>query len=716
MARSFSVSAIFTAVNRLSAPVAAMGRQISQFASSVRTSSRFAGSSLAGVAADANRAALSISNALNSITFSRLQQRLSQLRSQLRQAASGINNAGNNIAGFGASGVAAGYGLNKTLDAVREKEAVQGSLGIEYTKDNKSMTPAERMRVGQEQYARTAELATKLPGSVETVGLLRALMHRKGVEGNMENITGLTNLLTGMGKGTLDHEALSAFQSTLTGNQSDLMERVGLKLHTEDGKISYRKDDGTEVKFKNFTDQLKYLIDYGTKNFPDATKIAMSSTAGVESNLGDAAATASVSTWENSGGLKLYKDTVQELTKALSDLTPKMTDVIKPAVEFFKANDKIFKGILIGVPGLIVLGAALKVLAVSLSGFSILLSPVGLAIAAMGAAALIAFKDFDSFKSVLPTFEQLKNAIESIRNIFLNGISAIKQWASEHQRLIKFVGGFIAAFAGMSAIVAVVTGFVTVISSLPAIIGGIGILLTGLSLPMVAIAAAAGLIYANWDIIAPAITKSVNAVTNFGGSIGTMVFDCINYLNNLGATIGTAIFDGVQLAKEYFNKFKIWLLTPIDFTPLFDALAKVFNIVIEKIKSLWQEFKTWMLTPIDFSALFRNLTEAFNSAVSSIKSTWQSLNLSTPAVPKLQPQSTPASSAINKTFMQPTAYQPPVNVHINQQNMHNVSSTGHVQTTTKNNINGGRLVYNNNANTGQSRRTQLLNNQQHVFA
>jgi hypothetical protein len=99
----------------------------------------------------------------------------------------------------------------------------------------------------------------------------------------------------------------------------------------------------------------------------------MASTAGVESNAGDAKDNAIVSMWDNTGALTLYKEKVQELTNILTNATPEATKFVKSVADLSKEYPNVTNAILVGIPSLAALGLGLKALSFALSPFQILI-------------------------------------------------------------------------------------------------------------------------------------------------------------------------------------------------------------------------------------------------------------------------------------------------------------------------------------------------------
>jgi hypothetical protein len=375
---NFNISTVFSAINNMTAPIRQMQQSLLNFNNQVNHSNQ------------------TLNRFGNNKSLGKLQIQVVNLKNHFKDLSGAMNSAGNKLTTIGTIGTVGGLAaLSTSLDPVRAKEAVQGALGIEYTKKDQKMNYKDRMKVGQQQYEYTASIAPKLPGAITTLGSLRSLMHKYGTEGNLDTITGITNLLPGMMKGKLDDEVVSGLQAVLSGNQSDLFEKVGLKLFTDDkthlhGFKSF-DDKGKEQKitFKNPDEMLRYIIKFGLIKFPDATKVAMESTEGKESNLGDAKNNFIVELWTKTGALAIYQKKVEEITQAFDNFTPQGTKIVTQISGWINKNEELFNGILIGVPSLIAAGLAFKAIGFAVSGFSFLVPVIAALVSPIGAVVIV---------------------------------------------------------------------------------------------------------------------------------------------------------------------------------------------------------------------------------------------------------------------------------------------------------------------------------------
>lgn len=413
MARSFNISAIFSAVDKLTQPVKQMSRQISQFASVTKSASQAANSAFNSTGNAAQSAGNKIKNAFNSINFNKLQFQLKNIQGHMKDFAS--------MGAKVSAGLAVtGYAANKSLNPVRDYESARNALSVAFTAKDDKMTMADRMKVGEKQYQDTADMASKLPGSVVDIAQFRALLESEGAKSSQQFIQGFTDGLPRLGKSVLDNEYMNAVQSTLMGNQSDLMEKLKLKSFTDDKKGKGLRDlfTGQEHFFKNNADKLAYISQFIAKHYKGGTELAMASTGGVESNFGDATDSGFVKVWKDSGGLKLYTDLVKEFTGIVTKLATTITPFVKTFVDFISRHKELAYSIVIAIPavtalvtGFVALSHALipiilitKVLGVSLAGVGALAGGLALGIgviAAMGGALAALYIYWDDLKQLL---------------------------------------------------------------------------------------------------------------------------------------------------------------------------------------------------------------------------------------------------------------------------------------------------------------------------
>lgn len=153
MARRFEISALFTAINHMSAPIAAMGRDLSRFARVVSSTSSTARRDFGAIDAairqvttrmgipvrstmftrlemDGRRAASRLQTSLNSINLNRL-------HSNLRRVSSDLSNLGHSATRLGAIGMAAGgFLMGKSFDIAKDDEVQKIRLKAEFGDTN----------------------------------------------------------------------------------------------------------------------------------------------------------------------------------------------------------------------------------------------------------------------------------------------------------------------------------------------------------------------------------------------------------------------------------------------------------------------------------------------------------------------------------------------------------------------------------------------------
>lgn len=373
MSHQFNIATVFSAVNNLTAPIRVMTQQINQFAHAAGAASVSTAASLNTAGAAANTLHRNL-NSFNYLNFNVLTSRLRGVTEQINNLSRGFSRAGNAALGVGLAGVAAGFGLNQTLEPERVAQRATGALGVIYAP---GMSIDEQERIGKKQFAISEALALKLPGGPADIADFRALTKSYGIEGNYELIRGFTDSLMRMKKSYLDSEVISSLQSMLIGNESDIFKKAGLQAFTKSGRTGIKETStGEEHSFKTMAEKIQWISDYLHKNNAGGTEALQKMLESREGTAKEAVGKLSKDAWEQSGGLKLYMEKLTEFTKLVGELAPKVANFIKPIVELATQFKSFTNGVLIGIPALVGIGLALKAVGFALSGFAGVLGAV----------------------------------------------------------------------------------------------------------------------------------------------------------------------------------------------------------------------------------------------------------------------------------------------------------------------------------------------------
>jgi len=422
MARSFNISAVFTAVNKLSAPVKQMTQSISQFAQATKTASSSANTAFHSTATAAQSAVSKIRSAFNNINFNRL-------KFQIKNIGGHIKDLGQTAAGIGAAGAGAGYAVYKGLDPLREKQSVVTRFGTLYGQGKSS---EEKAKLGEAEFAKTQDMATRLPGAVQDFAEARAMTKNFGLEGSFDLLKGFTNISSAIGE-KFDGEFIRALQAGAGGNDVDLFKKFGLKAGSDKGKTKLTDvATGKETVFKNPADVLKFISQLGNKKYAGSTDEYMKTISGKESNVGDALSGVSINFAEQSGLVQLYAEKLDLITTALPKIGVEVTKLLKPLIDFAKQHETLTNAILIAIPVLGILGGSIFILTAVISGLGTVLaavtalfSPLGLLIAAVGAALLYIVTNWEDVK------QGFKIGMDYIYNLFSGFVMGITNWVTE---------------------------------------------------------------------------------------------------------------------------------------------------------------------------------------------------------------------------------------------------------------------------------------------
>ena len=434
--KQFSISAIFSATDKISAPA----RKISESINKIGAVSRLAGSAATSAfdktSSSANKAGSAIDKLKSKFNFSNQIGKVKDLGKALRSLSS-------SLAVAGGVGVGAGYTLYRGLGAVRAKEMGVALLGGAFA-PGKSL--AEREKVGNKEFANTQSMAQQLPGNASEIASFRAMLKQRGVNPNLEVIKHYTDMMSVMGITNIS-ELEQAIRSTLSGNQSDLLERANLKLHTDNGVSFYKElSTGKESKhFKNAKEQEKFLREYAAQHYAGNTQQIMDSVAGKESNLSDTIEKTSAKLAEGSGFVKAYNQQIEILSKIVTKVGEALMPTIKSISEFAQQNKTATAILVIGVPVVLTFSAALIALSVAfgyvghgimlsrifLSKLLILLSgatlPITLLITTLVLGAVAIYRNWEPIKGF---FSGVIDTITSKFQVLLDYIERVKSAAS----------------------------------------------------------------------------------------------------------------------------------------------------------------------------------------------------------------------------------------------------------------------------------------------
>jgi hypothetical protein len=534
MAQPFNISTVFSAVNHLSQPMHAMTQQMSQFARAANASTGSLNQSLNSTGTAVHGLQREIAN-LNTLRFDGLVSRLNGLSRQLSNTARGFQNAGNAAIGLGGSGMAAVWGLNKLIDPVAEAQRAAVQLAVVYGQ-GKSLP--EQKAIGKQQYEITAGLANKLPGNVADIADFRSLSKSYGVEGNYELIRGFTDALGRMGKSTLDNEVISAIQSVMIGNQSDLFEKTGLKNKSDAkrGNYLYERDTGERHFFKNDAEKFTFLSKYLHKRYAGGTEISMDGVDGLKSNFGDAYATGVNKIWEDSGALTAYNLQLKNFTKMLGDAVPKLTAVIKPVAEWATANKEMVSNVILAAPAMVGLGVGLKAVGFVISGLVLPIRAL--------TAGLVGLRVAFTFAS----------AVTGIAVAPLAAMSA------------ALVGLAAAAYGVYSNWGEIIDGFKQMKAKVTADFAA-------WKLPKLDFSAV-------WNPLRTLFSESLKLITSTWLSWGLPPLD----FSAVWDPLRTLFSESLKLITSTWLS---WGLPPLDFSAVWDGLLSGFTAVINTIKSIW---------------------------------------------------------------------------------------------------------------------------------
>jgi methyl-accepting chemotaxis protein len=333
MSKKYNVSTVFSAIDKMTAPIRQMQASIRGFTTQIN---------------QANSATGKLGNA----KLTRLQVQLKSIRGAIAQVTTGVVKLGANlgklavnkissIAKYSAAalGGSAAAGIYHGIDKAGEKESALLSYESVYGSREKAKA----------EYDRMVNLGNKTP--FETSELVSG--NRRLKVANMPTddkfFMGLANMGSVMEKSMED--MVLAIEDANTGSYERLKEAFGIKVSTKDGKANSLTYGGRDIKVNGVKDVIAFLRQLGEEKYKGAAEKQMQSLKGLKSNLVDAIDQESAAIVENSGAYDLAKDAIKTAIQLLHEYRPALTQGLKEAVDFIRANKDEIKNFVVEVFG-----------------------------------------------------------------------------------------------------------------------------------------------------------------------------------------------------------------------------------------------------------------------------------------------------------------------------------------------------------------------------
>ena len=333
MSKKYSVSTVFSAIDKMTAPIRQMQASIRGFTTQIN---------------QANSATGKLGNA----KLSRLQVQLKSIRGAIAQVTTGVVKLGANlgklainkissIAKYSAAalGGSAAAGIYHGVDKAQIKESSLISYKSIFGSKEKA----------QEEYDRMVNIGNKTP--FETQELIQGNLDLKVANMPTDDkfFMGLANMGSVMNKGMED--MVAAIIDANTGEYERLKTTFGIRVRTKDGSPNMVSYQGKDIKVNGVKDVIAFLRQLGEEKYSTAAVDQMKSLKGLKSNLMDAIDQESAAIVENSGAYDLVKDAIKTATQMLHEYRPALTQGLKEAVDFIRANKDEIKNFVVEVFG-----------------------------------------------------------------------------------------------------------------------------------------------------------------------------------------------------------------------------------------------------------------------------------------------------------------------------------------------------------------------------
>jgi hypothetical protein len=304
MASRFNVSTVFSALDRMTAPLRTMTNGIRRFESQVLNAN--------------NR----VNGFGNNSSIGRLNTRIQALRRNFTGLAGDIGHAAGKLSkmampGFGtlAVGAAAGYAGLKILDTASEHEDAELTLSTMYGGHKQ----------GHERANFLQEMAKKLPYEFKDYLDADVVMKDVGKTANSEEFKGLASIASAKGidfnnfvrdmRG-MDTEGL---KTILGASSMPKTEKGVLSLNDLNGKrISFTKDEAGISKFYT------WMAKWGNKKYPGLADERGNTYSGLTATASDTVKQVFTEAVNSSGWFDFAKNFVREFTSQMELISPKM--------------------------------------------------------------------------------------------------------------------------------------------------------------------------------------------------------------------------------------------------------------------------------------------------------------------------------------------------------------------------------------------------------
>ena len=270
MAKSFSISALFTAVDKLTNPVKAMGTAVSKFATVVKTSSSQANTALGQTASKAKQMGAAFSSVSAKFYFRNTLGHLKDISSTIGGIISKTSKWGLALGALGTASTAVLF--EKVLDAGSRKQLSINALAQGYMLDQKDASPESYQKAKAAAIKRDKEIVewgASSPFKVPDMRQAAARLKAAAIDPSKQLFEGMANVNTLNPLATVAAQA-EALIDLLNGETERMKEAFNMKFSKVKGKDQYeytspdkkkmliKKDDLVPFVTKTITENRVY--------------------------------------------------------------------------------------------------------------------------------------------------------------------------------------------------------------------------------------------------------------------------------------------------------------------------------------------------------------------------------------------------------------------------------------------------------------------------
>ncbi|MFJ7831802.1 hypothetical protein ACIQXU_16450 [Peribacillus sp. NPDC097284] len=245
--------------------------------------------------------------------------------------------------------------------------------------------------------------------------------------------------------------------------------------------------------------------------------------------------------------------------------------------------------------------------------------------------------DSDPTVTMRQAFTALKDSLQPILTVIAEVIAKIAEWVQNNPTLAATIA---AVVSGIGILMGIIIALAPVFTAIATAAGALGVSIGAISLPIVAIIAAIGLliaagvaIYKNWDEISAFASEIWSSITN---TISNLLTEGRTKIVSIWSSVTDFFRDWGPLILSILSGPVGMLVTLIvkNFSSIKAQTLSIWNIISSFLSKLWSSLTSTASNTFTslksnvfsiFSSLKSSLTNLWNQLVSFLKSLWSGL-------------------------------------------------------------------------------------------